>query len=250
MAGCDDVSKTNCEESTAIRRVVGAAQGGHIRRQNCAHLGREFVYRLLNPLIVAYRMRQFMKLQQSLSQDEKLKRARKELHREGIVVLDGYLSQEQLREIQADFERFIQKVEASEPGPMKMTPDGGALHPSIPYADEGYSADAIMTLSNNPFKHSAGFLQLALDPFILEIIAGYRYPKQSLILGGLWQCPLTSTPLNDLDDLFYAEQVGIAYPVLRGIPLLSAEHGVLASQINAGSELSKDKPVWGSLLEA
>ena len=145
-------------------RLLEPLKAGIYGVKNCTHLSREFLYRLPNPI---------MKLQQSLFQDDKLKRAREELHREGIVVLDSYLSQEPLREIQADFERFIQKVEASEPGPMKMTPYGGALHSSIPYVDEGYSADAMTTVSNNPFKHSAGFVQLALDPFILEIIAGY-----------------------------------------------------------------------------
>jgi len=132
--------------------------------KNCAHLSREFFYRLPNPL---------RKLQQSLSQDKKVKRAREKLRREGIAVLESYLSQEQLREIQADFERFVRIVEASEPGPMKMSPDGGALHPSVTYAEESYIADEMITISNNPFKHSAGFLQLALDPLILEIIAGY-----------------------------------------------------------------------------
>ena len=50
----------------------------------------------------------------------------------------------------------------------------------------------------------------------------------------VWQCPLTGTPLEKNRDLFYAEQMGIAYPILRGIPLLRAEHAVVASQINAG----------------
>ena len=45
-----------------------------------------------------------------------------------------------------------------------------------------------------------------------------------------WQCPLTGVPLVDQGDIFYAEQVGIAYPVMRGVPLLRAEHGVVASK--------------------
>jgi len=47
----------------------------------------------------------------------------------------------------------------------------------------------------------------------------------------LWQCPLTATGMVNLEDIFFAEQVGIAYPVLRGIPLLRAEHAVVASKI-------------------
>lgn len=46
-----------------------------------------------------------------------------------------------------------------------------------------------------------------------------------------WQCPLTSMPLIDQKDIYYAEQVGIAYPVMRGIPLLRAEHAVVATGI-------------------
>lgn len=131
---------------------------------NCVHLSSEFIYRLPNPLV---------RTRQRLNQDEELKRARDELQKEGIVVLDAYLKQDKLQKIQADFDSFVKEVESSEPGPMKMTPDGGRLHPSTPYADEGYSPETLTTVSNNPFKHSASFLKLALDPFILEIIAGY-----------------------------------------------------------------------------
>lgn len=46
-----------------------------------------------------------------------------------------------------------------------------------------------------------------------------------------WRCPLTHTPLNDLGDIFTAAQSGLVYPVLRGIPMLRAEHGVVASKI-------------------
>ena len=46
-----------------------------------------------------------------------------------------------------------------------------------------------------------------------------------------WQCPLTGAPMNEQKDIYFATQVGIAYPVMRGIPLLRAEHAVLASKI-------------------
>ena len=35
----------------------------------------------------------------------------------------------------------------------------------------------------------------------------------------------------DNQDIYYAEQVGIAYPIMRGIPLLRAEHAVVCSRI-------------------
>lgn len=44
-----------------------------------------------------------------------------------------------------------------------------------------------------------------------------------------FQCPLTGAPLKHLGDVFYAEEVGLAYPVLRDVPLLRPEHAVVAS---------------------
>jgi hypothetical protein len=37
--------------------------------------------------------------------------------------------------------------------------------------------------------------------------------------------------MKDLADVFVAEQTGLVYPVLRGILLLRAEHGIIASKI-------------------
>ncbi|MEQ1534306.1 MAG: class I SAM-dependent methyltransferase [Burkholderiaceae bacterium] len=55
--------------------------------------------------------------------------------------------------------------------------------------------------------------------------------SRSKIEMGSWRCPLTGIPLIDQGDIFYAEQVGIAYPVMRSVPLLRREHGVIASKI-------------------
>ena len=44
-----------------------------------------------------------------------------------------------------------------------------------------------------------------------------------------WQCPITKTPLIRNKDGFYSEDSGIAYPILKDIPLLSQEHAVIAS---------------------
>jgi SAM-dependent methyltransferase len=46
-----------------------------------------------------------------------------------------------------------------------------------------------------------------------------------------WRCPLTYTPLRDVEDVFVSDDLGLVYPVLRGIPLLRAEHVVIASGI-------------------
>lgn len=49
--------------------------------------------------------------------------------------------------------------------------------------------------------------------------------------GIAWRCPLTHVPLAATDDLYLAPDTGIAYPVLRGIPLLRPEHAVVASRL-------------------
>jgi hypothetical protein len=44
-----------------------------------------------------------------------------------------------------------------------------------------------------------------------------------------WRCPLTGEELEPNADAYFAAAVGIAYPVLRGIPLLRPEHAIVAS---------------------
>lgn len=46
-----------------------------------------------------------------------------------------------------------------------------------------------------------------------------------------WRCPLSHMPLVDLGDVFASAQSGLCYPVLREIPMLRMEHGIVASKI-------------------
>jgi len=46
-----------------------------------------------------------------------------------------------------------------------------------------------------------------------------------------WRCPLTHTPMSDMGDVFVGD-AGLVYPVLRGIPMLRAEHGIVASKMS------------------
>ena len=57
---------------------------------------------------------------------------------------------------------------------------------------------------------------------------GAKSPQKNI----RWRCPLTFSPLDNLGDIFFAKEVGIAYPVIRGIPILKVEHGIIASRIN------------------
>lgn len=67
---------------------------------------------------------------------------------------------------------------------------------------------------------------------VIMVKSGIPSRRESVIEGGGWQCPLTGVPLIDQGDCFYAEQVGIAYPVLRGVPLLRPEHAIVASKMD------------------
>jgi hypothetical protein len=45
----------------------------------------------------------------------------------------------------------------------------------------------------------------------------------------MWQCPLSGVTLERTRDGFCAPELGIVYPILAGVPLLRAEHAVVAS---------------------
>jgi ubiquinone/menaquinone biosynthesis C-methylase UbiE len=109
--------------------------------------------------------------------------------------------------------------------------------------DHGYVRNLKVTaeqLTGNVVEY--GLLEHCINPLnpsgVVALVKTDIQPKENLTsisYQGVWQCPLTGAHLKEDRDLFYAAQVGIAYPVLRGIPLLRAEHGVLASQISASS---------------
>lgn len=44
-------------------------------------------------------------------------------------------------------------------------------------------------------------------------------------------CPVTGAPLESLGDVWWAPELGLAYPIVRGIPLLSPENVFVASRL-------------------
>lgn len=48
-----------------------------------------------------------------------------------------------------------------------------------------------------------------------------------------WSCPITGLNLQTGTDYFYTPEVGLAYPVLRGIPMLRGEHAMVASKLSS-----------------
>jgi ubiquinone/menaquinone biosynthesis C-methylase UbiE len=68
-----------------------------------------------------------------------------------------------------------------------------------------------------------------LNPSGLVLIE--KEPGKAADSEPAWRCPLTHLPLDDLGDVFASAQSGLVYPVLRGIPMLRAEHGIVASKM-------------------
>lgn len=80
----------------------------------------------------------------------------------------------------------------------------------------------LLPLCSNPLNPSGVVLMVKPDPCVRK----YSH------ISECWQCPITGVSLCDQGDLFFAEQAGIAYPVMRGVPLLRMEHGVVASKLS------------------
>lgn len=78
---------------------------------------------------------------------------------------------------------------------------------------------ALLDVYANPLNPSGVLLLAKTNP----------EPRADGDLQSYWQCPVTGAELVDQGDLYYAGGVGLAYPVMRGIPLLRAEHAVVAS---------------------
>jgi SAM-dependent methyltransferase len=90
--------------------------------------------------------------------------------------------------------------------------------------DVKIAEDRLLEVCNNPLNPS-GVIALIKPPTSNE--------RESTIQ---WRCPLTGLSLIDKGDYFFADQVGIAYPVLNGIPCLRAEHAIICSKLASNNE--------------
>jgi len=77
-----------------------------------------------------------------------------------------------------------------------------------------------------------------IDQYLLEHISNSLNPSGLLLLekqiknaanSTQWACPITGNRLIDDGDIFISENTGLIYPVIRGIPMLRAEHAIVAS---------------------
>lgn len=72
-----------------------------------------------------------------------------------------------------------------------------------------------------------------LNPSGVVLLAKDNARPRPMDDATVWQCPISGARLADAGDLYFASDVGIAYPVMRGIPLLRPEHAVIASALGA-----------------
>lgn len=72
-----------------------------------------------------------------------------------------------------------------------------------------------------------------LNPSGVLILAKQKSKISASADKSIWRCPLTGASMVAHDDVFYASDVGIAYPILRGLPLLRSEHAVVASLLGS-----------------
>jgi ubiquinone/menaquinone biosynthesis C-methylase UbiE len=47
-----------------------------------------------------------------------------------------------------------------------------------------------------------------------------------------WRCPITKLPLTHLNDVLFQPDSGLAYPVLKGVPLLCHNYAIVASALD------------------
>ena len=48
----------------------------------------------------------------------------------------------------------------------------------------------------------------------------------------IWQCPITQRKIIKYDDFYFNEDIGLAYPILKNIPLLHKDNMIIASKLS------------------
>jgi len=76
-----------------------------------------------------------------------------------------------------------------------------------------------------------GHIENPLNPSGLMVIEKNPIAQTMRPVAISWRCPFTRSSLNDIGDAFVSKDSGLAYPVLRGVPLLTSAHSVVASKL-------------------
>jgi ubiquinone/menaquinone biosynthesis C-methylase UbiE/uncharacterized protein YbaR (Trm112 family) len=72
----------------------------------------------------------------------------------------------------------------------------------------------------------------SLNPTWIHVVEPKVTAKLDERSNVVLQCPVTMTPLEDHGQFLWSPLSGLAYPVMREIPLLRAQHAVLASSFS------------------
>ncbi len=70
-----------------------------------------------------------------------------------------------------------------------------------------------------------------LNPSGLIIIEKNSNSDESIGSDIAWRCPITKLPLTHFNDVLFQPDSGLAYPVLRGVPLLCHNYAIVASAL-------------------
>lgn len=70
----------------------------------------------------------------------------------------------------------------------------------------------------------------ANNPTAITIIAKDEVETSTHSSTDVYACPKFKTPLKELGGMLYSPEAGLVYPILKGIPCLRIENGVLASK--------------------
>lgn len=125
------------------------------------HYADEFLFRLPNP-VTASRLRR--------NTSEAVAQATRSLQKDGIVLLPDLVTGAELSAMKERFEAMIESVESSPPPPEQPLPKG---HYEGRYREHGKNGEMEMSYTYDPFKYDPALLQVALNEFLLEVVARY-----------------------------------------------------------------------------
>lgn len=85
----------------------------------------------------------------------------------------------------------------------------------------------LLDFTFNPLNPS-GVLSVQKPFCNAKAVDKHKTPK------GIWVCPTGGTPLVKRNGYFFANSLGIAYPIFKGIPLLHSDHAIFAELLGRG----------------
>ena len=141
--------------------ATSAAKKVRSRWRDARHLADEFIFRLPNPLIATSLRR---KASPAVSE------ATRRLRRDGILLIPDVATGSDLQGMKERFDAMIHHIESSPAPPEQPLPRG---HYVGSYREHGKDPEAEMTYTYDPFKYDDALLRVALDEFLLEVVARY-----------------------------------------------------------------------------